>query len=55
MSDDDPFYSPKFKTTPRVPKPGELLFEFIGGHDRRVRFPRLTTIFRRKAGLSAAG
>src|SRR4029079_17543535 len=35
MADDDPFYSPKLKPQPpRVPQPGEMLFEFLVGHDR---------------------
>jgi hypothetical protein len=32
---DEPFYSPTAKPTPpRAPQPGELLFEFLRGHDR---------------------
>ena len=32
---DEPFYSPNAKPAPaRVAKPGELLFEFLRGHDR---------------------
>jgi hypothetical protein len=35
MSNDEPFYSPNAKPAPaRVAKPGELLFEFLRGHDR---------------------
>jgi len=34
MSDDAPFYSPNFRPPPRVPRPGELLFEFIRACDR---------------------
>jgi hypothetical protein len=35
MSDNDPFYTPNRPPAPsRTPKPGELLFEFLHGHDR---------------------
>jgi hypothetical protein len=32
---DEPFYTPnRPPAPPRTPKPGELLFEFLHGHDR---------------------
>jgi hypothetical protein len=35
MADDQPFYSPTYKLPPPEPRqPGELLFEFLRGHDR---------------------
>lgn len=35
MADHKPFYAPDLKPAPpRQPKPGELLFEFLVGHDR---------------------
>ena len=39
MSDERPFYAPNGPPdSPRQPKPGELLFEFVREHDhRRVR------------------
>ena len=32
---DDPFYSPNYKPSPRAPKPGELLFEFVREQDHK--------------------
>lgn len=35
MSDEQPFYAPDLKPAPpRQPQPGELLFEFLVGHNR---------------------
>jgi hypothetical protein len=35
MSDEQPFYAPDLKrAAPRQPVPGELLFEFLVGHNR---------------------